>query len=178
MSESNSVFKTVLAVGGAVLGFLFGELDGMLTATLTFIALDYVSGIIVAIVKKELSSKISFNGIMKKLLMLLILIAAHVLDEQVVSQMSESLSPAPLMTICELLFISNECISLLENASKLGVKLPQKLLDVLLQIKPIQMKKKDLDKADEDVVDSSEEPKTTTEPEENSEVNNDLKGDN
>lgn len=125
----NDIAKTILAAVCTFFTFLFGEWDGMMKALIIFIVLDYVSGVLVAIVKKKVSSAIGAKGIAKKILMLLIVAVANIIDVCVIGESHV------LKTVAIVFYISNECISLLENAGRLDVPIPKKLLDVLEQLK-------------------------------------------
>ena len=90
---------------------------------------DYITGVIVAIVKKRLSSEVGAKGIAKKILMLIVVAVANVLDVQIIG------GGAGLRNITTIFHATNEVISLLENTGKLGLPYPPKLLDVLEQVK-------------------------------------------
>ena len=115
------------AVGGW-LGYFLGGLDGLLVALIVFMALDYITGIMCAILDKKLSSAVGFKGVMKKALILILVGVANVVDVHVVGTGS-ALRGA---VIC--FYLSNEGVSLLENASHLGLPVPERLKSVLEQI--------------------------------------------
>lgn len=121
-------FDGVTAAVGAVCGYLFGELDGLLIALISMALLDYITGVIVAISKKELSSATGFKGICKKILMFILVAAANIIDVQVLG--CNALRSAVLFV-----FIANEGISIIENSAQMGVPVPEKLREVLAQIK-------------------------------------------
>ena len=123
------VWDTVFGALGAVAGFLWGGLTGMLIALLAFMAFDYLSGVMVAIKKKKVSSAVGYKGLLKKAGILLCVAVGHVLDVYVLG------GAAVMMTACELFFIANEGISVLENLGRLGVPYPKKLKDVLEALK-------------------------------------------
>ena len=116
---------TVIALIGAMLGALLGTLDGVLVALLICIFLDYVTGIIHAIYTKTLSSEVGFKGLMRKGVILLVVILSNTLDVYVMRAGSTCRT-----AVC-LFYISNEGISILENAVAIGLPLPQKLKDIL-----------------------------------------------
>lgn len=122
-------FKWLLAGLCTVCGFLFGELDGMIIALIAMIVLDYITGVIAAAVEHKLSSEVGAKGIAKKILMLLIVVVANIVDVNVISE------GHVLKSVTIIFYIANEGISLLENAGRLGVPLPKKLLDILSQLK-------------------------------------------
>lgn len=113
----------------AVFGYLFGEFDGMMTALIALIVLDYITGIIAAFVERKLSSEVGARGIAKKMIMLLTVAVANVVDVSVIGEGNV------LRSVAALFYIANEGISLLENGARLGVPMPKKLIDVLVQLK-------------------------------------------
>ena len=117
----------ITAIGGW-LGYFLGGMDGMLIALLVFMAIDYITGVMCAIADKNLSSQIGFKGICKKVLILMLVGIAHIVDTKVVGTGS-ALRGA---VIC--FYLSNEGLSLLENAAHLGLPIPDKLKDVLSQL--------------------------------------------
>ncbi len=125
----NDIFKAVMAAVCSVLGFVFGDMDGMMLALVALIVLDYISGVIAAAVEKKLSSAVGAKGIAKKLFMLLIVAVANIVDINVVGE------GHVLRTVTTVFYIANECISLIENAGRIGVPVPKKLMDVLEQLK-------------------------------------------
>jgi len=110
-------------------GFLFGGMDGLLTALMAFMMMDYLTGIIVAVKEKKLSSEVGFYGLIKKGVMLSVVAISHILDTQIIGGSSMLRSGAAGF------FLANEGLSILENASKLGIPLPKKLKAVLQQLK-------------------------------------------
>ena len=90
---------------------------------------DYISGVIAAAVEKKLSSAVGAKGIAKKIFMLLIVAVANIVDVNAIGE------GHVLRTVTTLFYIANECISLIENAGRIGVPVPKKLLDVLEQLK-------------------------------------------
>ncbi len=125
----NDVLKSVVSGIIGIAGFLIGEFDGLYKALLMLIIADYITGVIVAIVKKQLSSEVGSKGIAKKILMLIVVAVANVLDVQIIG------GGAGLRNITIIFYAANEVISLLENTGKLGLPYPPKLLDVLEQLK-------------------------------------------
>ena len=125
----NSTIKTFTAAVCTAAGFLFGDLDGMFTALVTLIALDYISGVAAAIAEKRLSSAAGAKGIAKKIFMLLIVAVANIVDIGVIGD------GHVLKTVTTAFYIANECISLIENAGRLGVPVPKKLIEVLEQLR-------------------------------------------
>lgn len=125
----NDVLKSVVSGIIGIAGFLIGEFDGLYKALLALIIADYITGVIVAVVKKQLSSEVGAKGIAKKILMLIVVAVANMLDVQIIG------GGAGLRNITIIFYAANEVISLLENTGKLGLPYPPKLLDVLEQVK-------------------------------------------
>ncbi len=125
----DNIFKNILAGVCTVLSFLFGDMEGMMIALVALIILDYISGVIAAAVEKRLSSEVGAKGIAKKIFMLLIVALANIVDINVIGD------GHVLKTVTVVFYICNECISLIENAGRIGVPVPKKLLDVLEQLR-------------------------------------------
>lgn len=129
MSRMQIIIDSVAGTIGAVLGFMYGEVTGLFWALVAFMVLDYISGILAAISVKKLSSKVGFKGIAKKLLILVFVSVGHITDTYVLGGVPVA------MTAVILFYIANEGISIVENASELGLPVPQKIKNVLEQIK-------------------------------------------
>ena len=117
----------ITAIGGWI-GWFLGGVDGMLIALIVLMALDYISGVMCAIEDKKLSSAVGFKGIMKKCLILMLVGVANILDVNVVG------TGAVLRGAVICFYLSNEGLSLLENAAYLGLPVPEKLKEVLSQL--------------------------------------------
>lgn len=125
----DNVFKNIMAGICTILSFLFGDMEGLMVALIALIILDYISGVIAAAVEKRLSSEVGAKGIAKKIFMLLIVALANIVDINVIGD------GHVLKTVTVVFYICNECISLIENAGRIGVPVPKKLLDVLEQLR-------------------------------------------
>ena len=124
------VFNVLSLVFGTVGGFiasLLGGFDKILIGLIILITLDYITGLIKGIVTKKLSSAVGFKGLLKKVLILIVVAVAVVIE----SILGEAF---PLREVVIMFFICNEAISLLENASEF-IPIPQKLRDVLIQLR-------------------------------------------
>ena len=117
----------IAAVGGW-LGYFLGGMDGLLTALLIFMVIDYITGLMVAVTEKKLSSAIGFKGICKKVLIIMLVGVAHIVDLHVVGT-GNALRGA---VVC--FYLSNEGVSLLENAAHLGLPVPEKMKSILAQL--------------------------------------------
>lgn len=128
MKEFWNMVQLVFAAVGGWLGYFLGGCDGLLIALVVFAVVDYITGVMCAVSDKELSSKVGFRGICRKVLIFILVGAANILDAQVIG------SGSVLRTAVIFFYLSNEGVSLLENAAHLGLPIPKKLKDVLAQI--------------------------------------------
>lgn len=128
MKEFWNTMQMVFAAVGGWLGYFLGGCDGLLIALVVFAVVDYITGVMCAVSDKELSSKVGFRGICRKVLIFVLVGAGHILDTQIIGDGSV------LRTAVIFFYLSNEGVSLLENAAHLGLPIPKKLRDVLAQI--------------------------------------------
>ena len=128
MKEFWTTIQVVFAGIGGWLGWFLGGCDGLLYALLAFVVIDYVTGIMCAVVDKKLSSEVGFKGIFKKVLIFALVGIGHILDTRVIG------SGSVMRTAVIFFYLSNEGVSLLENAAYLGLPIPQKLKSVLEQL--------------------------------------------
>lgn len=128
MKEFWNTIQLIFAALGGWLGYFLGGCDGLLYALLCFVVLDYITGVMCAIVDKKLSSSVGFKGIFKKVLIFILVGLAHVMDVHVIG------TGSVLRTAIIFFYISNEGLSLVENAAYLGLPVPKKLKDVLEQL--------------------------------------------
>ena len=120
--------QMAFTVIGGWIGYFVGDVDGLMTALLIFMVLDYVTGLMCAIADKKLSSSVGFKGICKKVLIIMLVGVAHVVDLHVVGT-GDALRSA---VVC--FYLSNEGVSMLENAAHLGLPVPDKLKGILAQL--------------------------------------------
>ena len=120
--------QTAAAAIGGYLGFFVGGVDGLMTALIIFMVIDYITGLMCAIADKKLSSEVGFKGICRKVLIFMLVGIANILDVQVIG------TGSVLRTAVIFFYLSNEGISLLENAGHLGLPIPEKLKKVLEQL--------------------------------------------
>lgn len=128
MKEFWNAIQFMFAAIGGWLGYFLGGCDGLLYALIAFVAIDYLTGVMCAINDKTLSSEVGFKGICRKVLIFLMVGIANILDVHVIG------TGSVLRTAAIFFYISNEGISLLENASHLGLPVPKKVKDVLEQL--------------------------------------------
>ena len=117
----------VAAIGGW-LGYFLGGMDGLMIALTILLVLDYITGLMCAVIDKKLSSAVGFKGICKKVLILMLVGVANVVDIHIVGTSSALRSAV----VC--FYLSNESVSMLENAAHLGLPIPEKLKSVLAQL--------------------------------------------
>ena len=123
----NTIQLIFTAVGGWLVYFL-GGCDGLLYALIAFVVIDYITGVMCAIIDRKLSSAVGFKGIFRKVLIFLLVGIANIIDVQVIG------TGAVLRTAVIFFYISNEGVSLLENAGHLGLPIPEKIKTVLEQL--------------------------------------------
>ena len=120
--------QLMLAAIGGWLGWFLGGADGFLYALIVFVAIDYITGVMCAIVDHKLSSEVGFKGICKKVLIFMMVGIGNIIDVQVLGQ------AGVLRTAVIFFYLSNEGVSMLENAGHLGLPIPAKLKDILVQL--------------------------------------------
>ena len=128
MKEFWNTIQLAFAAVGGWLGYFLGGCDGLLYALIAFVAIDYITGVMCAISDKTLSSEVGFKGICRKVLIFLLVGIGNIIDVQVLG------SPGVLRTAVIFFYLSNEGVSLIENAAHLGLPVPDKLKAVLEQL--------------------------------------------
>ena len=128
MKEFWNTIQLIFSAVGGWLGYFLGGCDGLLYALLAFVVIDYITGVMCAINDRTLSSEVGFRGICRKVLIFLLVGIANILDVQVIG------TGSMLRTAVIFFYISNEGVSLLENASHLGLPVPEQIKTVLEQI--------------------------------------------
>lgn len=128
MKEFWNTIQAVFTAVGGWLGYFLGGCDGLLIALVVFVTVDYITGVMCAIADRKLSSEVGFKGICRKMLVFLLVGIANILDVQVIG------TGSVLRTAVIFFYISNEGVSLTENAAHLGLPIPEKLKAVLEQL--------------------------------------------
>ncbi len=128
MKEFWNFIQLIFTAIGGWLGWFLGGCDGLLYALIAFVAIDYITGVMCAVIDHRLSSEVGFKGIFKKVLIFLLVGVANILDVQVIG------TGCVLRTAVIFFYISNEGVSLLENAAYLGLPVPEKIKTVLEQL--------------------------------------------
>lgn len=127
MRTFSNFIKFILGSVGGALGCLVGGFNSMIYALIAFVVIDYITGVLVAILEKKLSSEIGFKGISKKIMLFLIVALGHIIDKYIIG------TGSALRTMLIMFYLSNEGISIIENAGKIGLPIPSKLINVLKQ---------------------------------------------
>ncbi len=128
MKQFWNTIQLVFSALGGWIGYFLGGCDGLLYTLIAFVVIDYVTGVMCAIINRELSSAVGFKGIFRKVLIFLLVGIANIIDVQVIG------TGAVLRTAVIFFYISNEGVSLLENAGHLGLPIPEKIKTVLEQL--------------------------------------------
>lgn len=128
MKEFWTTIQVIFTGVGGWLGYFLGGCDGLLYALVLFVVVDYITGVMCAASDHKLSSEVGFKGICRKVLIFLLVGIGHVLDAQIIG------TGSVLRTAVIFFYLSNEGVSLLENAGHLGLPIPEKLKVVLAQL--------------------------------------------
>ncbi|MCR4719782.1 MAG: phage holin family protein [Firmicutes bacterium] len=128
MKELWNTTQFLFAAVGGWLGWFLGGCDGLLYALIAFVVIDYITGFMCAVLDKRLSSEVGFRGICKKVLIFALVGMGHILDTHIIG------SGSVLRTAVIFFYISNEGVSLLENATHLGLPVPKKIKVILEQL--------------------------------------------
>jgi len=124
INTSQAIFT---ALGGYI-GWFLGGVDGFMYALITFVVIDYVTGLMVAVLERKLSSEVGFRGIFKKVLIFAFVGIGNIIDVYLLKNGSA------IRTAVIFFYVSNEGISIIENSAKIGLPIPQKLKDILEQL--------------------------------------------
>jgi toxin secretion/phage lysis holin len=128
MKEFWNTIQVIFAAIGGWFGYFLGGCDGLLIALIVFVVCDYITGVLCAISDRKLSSAVGFKGICRKVLIFILVGIGNVIDVQVLG------TPGVLRTAIIFFYLSNEGLSLTENAAHLGLPVPEKLKAVLEQL--------------------------------------------
>ena len=128
MKEFWNMCQFLFTAAGGWLGYFLGGCDGLLLALVLFAVADYITGVMCAVADKKLSSEVGFKGICRKVIIFMLVGVAHVIDVNVIA------TGSVLRTAVIFFYLSNEGVSLLENAGHLGLPFPEKLKIVLEQL--------------------------------------------
>ena len=128
MKEFWNLCQFLFTAAGGWLGYFLGGCDGLIIALVIFAVADYITGVMCAVADRKLSSEVGFKGICRKVIIFMLVGVAHVIDVNVIA------TGSVLRTAVIFFYLSNEGVSLLENAGHLGLPIPEKLKIVLEQL--------------------------------------------
>ena len=128
MKEIWNWIQIALTAVGGFLGSFLGGVDGFLYSLIAFVVIDYITGVMVGITQKKLSSEVGFKGICKKVLIFLLVGVGSIIDTKILGEGNV------VRTAVVFFYLSNEGISIIENVAIIGLPVPQKLKDILAQL--------------------------------------------
>lgn len=128
MKSSINIVQALFATIGGYIGWFLGGIDGFMYALISFVVVDYVTGLMVAVLERKLSSAVGFRGIFKKVLIFTFVGIANIIDTYLIKNGSA------IRTAVIFFYVSNEGISIIENAAKIGLPIPEKLKQILAQL--------------------------------------------
>jgi len=128
MKNIIEIARLIFVSIGGFIGWFLGGVDGFMYALIIFVVVDYVTGVMVSVLERRLSSAVGFSGICKKVLIFSLVGIAHVIDVHLIANGSA------IRTAVIFFYLSNEGISILENAAKIGLPIPKSLKNILEQL--------------------------------------------
>jgi toxin secretion/phage lysis holin len=128
MKNILNTLQLIFTALGGYIGWFLGGVDGFMYALITFVVIDYVTGLMVAVLERKLSSEVGFRGIFKKVLIFVMVGIGNIIDVHLIKNGSA------IRTAVIFFYVSNEGISIIENSAKVGLPIPEKLKDVLKQL--------------------------------------------
>lgn len=129
MKDFISTLQLIFTAIGGYIGYFLGGFDGLIYALIAFVVIDYITGLMAAVIEKKLSSEIGFKGIFKKVLIFTLVGIGHIIDFHLIEKGSA------VRTAVIFFYLSNEGLSIIENASKVGLPIPEKLRVVFTELK-------------------------------------------
>lgn len=129
MRDIWTFIQMAFAAIGGWLGWFLGGYDGFLYALIAFVVIDYILGVMCAILEKHLSSDVGARGIFKKVVIFSLVGIAHIIDQNIIGD------GGVLRTAVIFFYLSNEGISIIENSTRIGLPVPEKLKEILEQLK-------------------------------------------
>lgn len=129
MKDVINTLQLIFAALGGYIGWFLGGFDGFLYALIAFVVIDYITGVMVAVLEKKLSSDIGFKGIFRKVLIFMLVGIGHIIDCYIIEK------GGAIRTAVIFFYLSNEGLSILENAALVGLPIPEKLKGILLELK-------------------------------------------
>lgn len=128
MKELVNTIQMIVAALGGYIGYFLGGWDGFLYALVAFVVIDYITGLMVAVLERKLSSAVGFRGIFKKVVLFSLVAVGHIIDSRLLQ------NQGAIRTAVIFFYLSNEGISILENTAKIGLPIPDGLKNVFEQL--------------------------------------------
>lgn len=129
MKDFINTFKIIFTAIGGSIGYFLGGFDGLIFAIVAFVIIDYITGLMAAVIEKKLSSEIGFKGIFKKVLIFILVGIGHTIDFYLIEKGSA------VRTAVIFFYLSNEGLSIIENASRIGLPVPEQLKIVFRELR-------------------------------------------
>lgn len=129
MKDFIYTFKLIFTAIGGSIGYFLGGFDGLIFALVAFVIIDYITGLMAAVIEKKLSSEIGFKGIFKKVLIFILVGIGHTIDFYLIEKGSA------VRTAVIFFYLSNEGLSIIENASRIGLPVPEQLKIVFRELR-------------------------------------------
>jgi len=129
MKDYISTLQLIFTAIGGYIGYFLGGFDGLIYALVAFVVIDYLTGLMAAVIEKKLSSDIGFRGIFKKVLIFTLVGIGHIIDFHLIEKGSA------VRTAVIFFYLSNEGLSIMENAAKVGLPIPEKLRAVFTELR-------------------------------------------
>lgn len=129
MKDVISTIQLIFTAIGGYIGWFLGGFDGLVYSLVAFVVIDYITGLMVAVLEKKVSSSIGFKGIFKKVLIFTFVGIGHIVDFHIIKDGSA------VRTAVIFFYLSNEGLSIIENSVKVGLPIPEKLKEVFLTMK-------------------------------------------
>src|SRR5690606_33832034 len=122
------IYKTILTVTGVITGYLFGGWSLLLQILLAFVIIDYVTGLLASGVEGRLSSKVGFRGIAKKIMIFVLVAVGHLIDKAIGDG-------SMIQNAVIFFYLGNELLSILENAGRTGLPVPDQIKNTVEVLK-------------------------------------------
>ena len=129
MKDFINTLQLIFAAIGGYIGWFLGGFDGFLYALVAFVVIDYITGLMAAFIEKKLSSSIGSKGIFKKVLIFILVGIGHIIDFHIIKNGSA------VRTAVIFFYLSNEGLSIIENATRIGLPVPEQLKVVFKELK-------------------------------------------
>ena len=129
MKDVIDTLQLIFTVIGGFIGWYLGGVDGLVYALVAFVVIDYITGLMLAVIERKVSSKIGFKGIFKKILIFIFVGIGNIVDLHIIKNGSA------IRTAVIFFYLSNEGLSIIENATRIGLPVPEKLKAVFTELK-------------------------------------------